>query len=227
LTLFGGLPETVGFGTDAFRVELIECSLARAIIRRNHYSGTVVANSDTHIGVFMFDQLVGVLQFGPAMNPASGGSIVTGATVDTYRELNRMWLDDVAPRNSESRAISYSVKLMRRIRPLVNWVQSFADERCGRLGVVYQASNFLFCGSHEAIFWELDGEWYHNICMTVRGEALQGRPDAQHLQRHKARALRHTFTQYRYILPLHRSVLKHLRLSVLPYPKPEAVLHTA
>lgn len=227
LSLFGGIPETIGFGTSAFCVQLIDCAMARSIIRLNHYSHSVVANSDTHLGVFMDEALCGVLQFGPAMNPASGGSIVEGATVETYRELNRMWLDDSAPRNSESRAISYAVKLLRRIRPSVNWIQSFADERCGRLGVVYQASNFLFCGSHESVFWELDGEWYHNICMTVRGEALEGRKDAKHLQRHKDRAIRHTFTQYRYILPLHRSVLKRLKLQVLPYPKPEQDLRSS
>jgi hypothetical protein len=224
LGLFGGLPETTGFGTSSFHVRLIECSVARALIREHHYSQSVVANSDVHLGVFIQGALQGVLQYGPAMNPASGGSIVRGTTVEGYRELNRMWLDDIAPANTASRAISYSVKLLRRIRPSVMWIQSFADERCGRLGVVYQASNFLFCGSHRAKFWELDGEWYHNICMTVRGDARVGRPDAIHLQANKERAVMHTFDQYRYILPLHRSVRAKLLLPVLPYPKHAEIL---
>ena len=54
-----------------------------------------------------------------------------------------MWLSDDAPRNSESRAISYAVKYIRKACPSVVWIQSFADERCGGLGVVYQAANFL------------------------------------------------------------------------------------
>ena len=224
LGLFGGLPETVGFGTAAFCVRLVECSLARSLIRQHHYSQSVVANSDVHAGVFIDGVLSGILQYGPAMNPASGGSIVSGTTVEGYRELNRMWLDDAAPANTASRAISYTIKLLRRIRPAVRWIQSFADERCGRLGVVYQASNFLFCGRHRAKFWDLDGEWYHNICMTVRGDARAGRADAIYLQDNKERAVLHTFDQYRYILPLHRSVRAKLLLPVLPYPKHGDVL---
>jgi hypothetical protein len=38
----------------------------------------------------------------------------------------------------------------------------FADEQCGGLGVMYQATNFLYCGCHKAVFWKLDGEWYHD-----------------------------------------------------------------
>lgn len=59
-----------------------------------------------------------------------------------HMELNRMWLSGAAPRNSESRAISYSIKYIRQACPSVAWIQSFADERCKSLGVVYQAVNF-------------------------------------------------------------------------------------
>ena len=50
-----------------------------------------------------------------------------------------MWLDDKAKRNSESMAVSYSFKYLRGKFPKVKWVQSFADERCGGFGIVYQA----------------------------------------------------------------------------------------
>ena len=65
-------------------------------------------------------------------------------------------------------AISYAVKYIRRASPSVAWIQSFADERCGRLGVVYQASNFLFLGTHVSPFYFLDGDYYHKILMTAR-----------------------------------------------------------
>ena len=61
-----------------------------------------------------------------------------------------MWLSDDAPRNSESRAISYALKYIRRACPSVAWVQSYADERCQGLGVVYQACSFLYLGFHKA-----------------------------------------------------------------------------
>ena len=88
-------------------------------------------------------------------NPRRAGKVVAGAEVHEYLELNRMWFDDVAPRNSESRAISYAIKDIKRAMSHVAWIQSFAGERCGCLGVVYQAANFLFVGHHWTRFYEL------------------------------------------------------------------------
>ncbi|GAB5125141.1 hypothetical protein ECPV1252_44500 [Escherichia coli] len=78
----------------------------------------------------------------------------------------------------------------------MEWVQSFADERCGRAGVVYQASNFDFIGSHESTFYELDGEWYHEITMTA---IKRGGQRGEYLRANKERAVVHKFNQYRYI----------------------------
>ena len=82
------------------------------------------------------------MQFGYAMTPHLMSKVVAGTGSTDYLELNRMWLDDAAPRNSESRALSYAIKYIRRACPRVRWIQSFADERCGGLGVVYQAAGF-------------------------------------------------------------------------------------
>lgn len=102
------------------------------MIIANHYSGCIVNNSYIHLGVWTGGVLRGALQFGYALNPVAGAQkFVAGTQVDQYLELNRMWLDDVAPRNSESRALSYAFKFIKRACPRVAWVQSFADERCG------------------------------------------------------------------------------------------------
>lgn len=78
-----------------------------------------------------------------------------------------MWLADSAPRNSESQALSYAIKYIRRVRPRVAWIQSFADERCGAWGVVYQAANFLYLRHHWTSFYELDGETYHEMLLSA------------------------------------------------------------
>ncbi|EMM4417856.1 hypothetical protein, partial [Escherichia coli] len=140
----------VGYGSRELRVETISCWLARLVIVNKHYSHRFVNNSYLHLGIFSERELVGVMQWGYALNPNSGARVVTGTQNREYMELNRLWLHDCMPRNSESRAISYALKLIRQLYPQVQWVQSFADERCGCLGVVYQASNFDYVGSHES-----------------------------------------------------------------------------
>lgn len=207
-----------GFGSRDFYVALIPCALAREMIQRNHYSHRVVNNSYVHLGVFYRRNLVGVLQFGYALCPARAGKVVQGTGNTEYLELNRMWLADVAPRNSESRAISYAFKLIRVIMPQVAWVQSFADERCGRLGVVYQAANFLFVGHHVSEFLFLDGDYYHRILITAHKKG-GGRGRLVRSQLDRAILLR--FRQFRYVYFLKKAWRQRLRLPVLPYPKPE------
>jgi hypothetical protein len=128
-----------------------------------------------------------------------------------------MWLSDSAPRNSESRAISYAIKYIRRACPSVAWIQSFADERCGGLGVVYQAANFLFIGSHKTAFFELDGGMYHEMLLTAH---QKGGQRGHYLRTNLHRAVRKEFKQFRYIFFLKRDWIRRLKMSVKPYPKP-------
>lgn len=91
------------------------------------------------------------------MNPASCGSVVRDTQIDQYLELNRMWISDDATDYPESRAISASLKYIRGKFPKVKWIQSFADERCGGFGIVYQACSFSYYGLHTSTF--LGNRW--------------------------------------------------------------------
>ena len=166
LSLFGK-PEIIGYSNGNLAVREIGRERANAIIIKNHYSHKVYNASYIHLGVFVDNNLVGVLQYGSAMNPASGNSVVEGTQIENFLELNRMWIDDSAGNTSESQAISCSIRYIKHRYPKVKWIQSFADERCGCYGIVYQACSFAYYGEHINIFWELDGEYYHNINMTI------------------------------------------------------------
>jgi hypothetical protein len=208
--------EIIGFGSRDFSVRMLDREYANQLIRANHYSRTTYNNSLIHLGVWTVE-LLGVLQFGQAMNPQSMAGVVAGTKADEYLELNRMWLHDDLPRNSESRAISYGLSYIKRKFPKVAWVQSFADERCGRHGVVYQAANFIYCGEHTSVFWELDGEMYHNSAMTRNDPGRGKRPEV--LQANKERAVSHSLRQFRYIYFLKRAFRARLKLTAKPYPK--------
>ena len=201
----------IGFGDSDFCVKEIDRDKACKIIIENHYSKKIYSASYIHLGVFISGSLVGVLQYGYAMNPASMGSVVKGTEIDEYLELNRMWLDDIAPRNSESKAISYSIKYIRRKHPKVKWIQSFADERCGKFGIVYQAANFEYFGEHQATFWTLDGVVYHNTLMTAK-KGKQGKA-GDYLQANKDRATSEVLRQFRYIYFLRKSARKDVLLT--------------
>lgn len=209
-----------GYGTEHFHIREVPRAVAADIIKRHHYSRRIVQNSYVHLGVFMGGELMGALQFGYAMNPSSGRNIVTGTGNRDYLELNRMWLDDRVPGNGESMAISYALRFIKRTLPSVGWVQSFADERCGGAGIVYQACNFVYCGFHRTRFFELDGEWFHEMMLNrIAGSGRRG----DHLKANVNRAVAHVLRQFRYIYFIDQRLRPRLRFPILPYPKPSTL----
>lgn len=168
LSLFGNNQRNViGYSNGFLYVKEIDRNIANDIIIANHYSHKIYNATYIHLGVYVDNELIGVLQYGCAMNPASCSNVVEGTSQEQYLELNRMWLDDKAGKNSESQAISCSVKYIKHKYPKVKWIQSFADERCRCFGIVYQACSFSYYGEHTNIFWYLDGVAYHNVNMTI------------------------------------------------------------
>ena len=101
-------------------------------------------NSKLHFGVFLDGTLHGVMSYGPSLDKSKIIGLVEGTGWNEFLELNRMAFDSVLPRNSESRAISMSIKLIRKYAPQVKWIISFADAcSCGD-GAVYRASKFRY-----------------------------------------------------------------------------------
>jgi hypothetical protein len=215
LELFGQR-EVVGFGEDCFNVKEIDRNLANDIIIKNHYSHKYYNATYIHLGVFIDGELLGVLQYGYAMNPASQASVVANTEIDEYLELNRMWLDDKAGKNSESKAIAYSIRYIKRKFPKIKWIQSFADERCGMFGIVYQACSFGFYGEHTSVFYTLDGQVYHKSLMERNPELSKS---AKFLQQNKERATSEELRQFRYIKFIDQRCKKDCLLKEQPYLK--------
>ena len=217
-----GHKDIIGYGNIDFYVKEIDRKEANETIIKNHYSKKVYNGTYINLGVFIKGEFLGVLQYGYAMNPASCGSVVIGTKKNQYLELNRMWLDDKALRNSESMAISYSIKFIKGKYKTIKWIQSFADERCGGLGIVYQACSFRFYGEHTSSFWELGDTIYHNTSMTVSKESIRYKNNVggcQYLQINKDKAIKHDLRQFRYIKFLDKRWIKNCTKEEKPYLK--------
>jgi len=146
----------------------IKASEANALVRRVHYSGKVVNNSQLHIGVFWNGRLEGAMQFGPPLDKRKIAGLVRGSQWHNFMELNRMAFGEALPRNGESRALGVAFRLLRKHAPQVKWVVSFADAtQCGD-GTIYRASGFLLTGIKENNqIWRLpDGTTVSRTTMT-------------------------------------------------------------
>lgn len=60
-------------------------------------------------------------------------------------ELNRLWVSETLPKNSESKFIAWCLKKAKKINPHIILI-SYADGKKGHVGYVYQATNWIYAG---------------------------------------------------------------------------------
>jgi len=129
-------------------VKIIPSSVANEFVKRHHYSGKVVQNSVLHFGAFLDGRLGGVMQYGNPIDKRNVLNLVETSNKgfnskwNEMLELNRMAFSEILPKNSESRCIAVSIRLIKKNAPQIKWILSFADgTQCGD-GTIYRASGF-------------------------------------------------------------------------------------
>ena len=143
-------------------LKVIPSSIANPFIKAHHYSGKVVNNSCLHFGAFLDGGLHGVMSYGPSLDKRKIMGLVEGTGWNEFLELNRMAFDEYLPRNSESRCIGQSIRLIKKRAPQIKWIISFADGcSCGD-GTIYRASNFVLT----------DIKSNKNLCLLPNGEKI-------------------------------------------------------
>jgi len=115
---------------------------ANAFVKKNHYSGKVVNNSQLHFWVFYRWLLGGVMSYWPSMDKTTLIKLVEWTKRNEFIELNRMAFSDILPKYSESRAIAISIKLIKKKAPHIKWIVSFADWTQCWDWTIYRASWF-------------------------------------------------------------------------------------
>ena len=130
-------------------IKPIKSHVANALVKKVHYSGKVVQNSQLHFGVFLNGKLEGAMQFGHSLDKRKMLNTVKSTKWSEFIELNRMAFSDALPKFSESRAIGVTMRLIKKLYPQIKWVVSFSDgAQCGD-GTIYRASGFCLIGIKE------------------------------------------------------------------------------
>lgn len=156
-------------------VKPISAKDAASLVRRVHYSGKVVQNSQLHLGVFLDGSLEGAMQFGPSLDKRKIQGLVRDTGWNGFIELNRMAFSDRLPRNSESRALGVAFRMIRKHYPHIEWIVSFSDgAQCGD-GTIYRASGFYLTGikKNTSIWKAPSGESFSRTALTEQTSAEQ------------------------------------------------------
>jgi hypothetical protein len=134
-------------------VKKIDNAIAQQVVVENHYlhrkapcSQAFGLFDDTH-------KLRGVVMYGTPSSSALRAGIAGINEANNVVELTRLWIDDSTPKNSESYLIGNSIKHCAK-----EIVVSFADTSQNHLGIVYQATNWIYTGlSAKRTDWSVKG----------------------------------------------------------------------
>ena len=193
---------------------------ANRIVKRLHYSGKIVNNSQLHLGAFLDGKCGGVMQFGPSFDKRRIQPLVKDTGWNQFLELNRLAFADWLPRNSESRCIAYAMRFIKKHYPHVKWIISFADAtQCGD-GTIYRASGFKLTGitKNSSMIRLEDGSVVASMTYTKGKHILKqggraGIPKG---------ATKLPDYQLRYIYFIDKSALDRLTVPVIPFAEIEA-----
>lgn len=156
------------------KVKVISAKLANEFVKKHHYSGKVVNNSNLHFGCFLDNRLHGVISYGSPLDKRKVLPLVQPSFWNEMLELNRMAFDDYLPKYSESRCIAISIKLIKKNAPHIKWILSFANStQCGD-GTIYRASGFVLTSikQNNRLLRFADGYLTHGINLCHRGSPL-------------------------------------------------------
>ena len=211
-------------------VKVIPANIANEFVKKHHYSGKVVQNSKLHFGVFLDGRLHGVMQYGPSLDKSKIIGLVKDTGWNEFIELNRMAFDEYLPANSESRAISISIKLIKKYAPHIKWIVSFADGcQCGD-GTIYRASGFVLTNIGQgSIFANDDGTIkIQQASISARGTIAN--KEALKLQSQNGGGLVEAYCKHynlkrisgfslRYIYFIDKTAKDRLTVPILPFSK--------
>jgi hypothetical protein len=134
-------------------VRPIDNATAQQVVVEHHYLHRKAPCSQA-FGLFdEGDKLRGVVMYGTPSSSALRSGIAGKEHSTNVVELTRLWIDDSTPKNSESYLIGNSIKHCDK-----EIVVSFADTSQNHLGIVYQATNWIYTGlSAKRTDWSVEG----------------------------------------------------------------------
>lgn len=193
---------------DLYYIKPIPRKIANDMIIEFHYLHRT-ANIRYSFGLFAkdTDELIGVITYGNPASPNVCRGICGEEEFHNVQELTRLWIKDGTPKNTESFFIANTIKFVKE-----EIIVSYAEPHEGHLGIVYQATNWIYTGltAKRTNRVKIDGSTTkHNRsqCYIKEGTMLVERPR------------KHRYIYFNCNRRRKKELLKKLRYEILPYPK--------
>ena len=205
------------------KVKIITSKESYPFLLNIHYAKRIPSISYA-FGLFDNDELIGVCTYGtPPSSPMRLG-LLGKEYASIVIELNRLCLK-YNRKNEASFLVANSLKMLPKPKAIV----SFADISKNHLGIVYQASNFIYCGlSAKRTDWHVKGkEHLHGITIADEFRGIENRAKAIREKYGDDFSLKERPRKHRYVYFVgtktqKNTMLKNLKYGVQEYPKQES-----
>lgn len=125
-----------------FFIKQVTYKTAMKIVVAKHYLHRIAPCSKAY-GLFctICKNIVGVIVYGVSCSSTLLKGICGEDEANNIYEITRVWIKDGTPKNTESYLIGNTLKLIDK-----EIIVSFAEIQQGHIGIIYQATNFFYCG---------------------------------------------------------------------------------
>lgn len=157
-----------------FEVEEVSKEFVYTFVQKYHYSPVFPVLTKHWLGVFLDNVMVGTITLGWGTQPKGTiRKMFPNHEFETtdYYEIGKMCMSDTLPKNSESQMIKSVVNWLKTNDRNLNkgqdrrlFLYTMADGIMGKVGYVYQASNFYY-----------GGKYWTDVYMSETGEKIHPR----------------------------------------------------
>tara|TARA_R110002012_G_scaffold5991_3_gene27476 strand:+ start:1204 stop:1821 length:618 start_codon:yes stop_codon:yes gene_type:complete len=182
-------------------IKKISYEQTKPFILNIHYAKRMPSISYAY-GLFESNNLIGIVSYGSPVSPSLCKGVAGEENKKIVIELNRLVLKE-NKKNQASILIGASLKLLPKPKIIV----SYADTKQNHLGIVYQATNFMFTGTSK---------------LRTDIASKDGKHSRHHLGDKTKRVFRSPKHRYIYIIgnkKQKKELLKNLKYKILDYPK--------
>ena len=199
------------------RLEIASNKAIKFACMNFHYAKAVPVNTFGYSVFNENNEWCGVVLYGTGAtnNIASPYNLKQGNVL----ELVRMALN--GKQESTTKAMSISLKLLKKYAPNVKLIVSYADSEQGHYGTIYQATNWFYTGYSTDTNLIVNGKREHRRTLgsrfgTCSAEALRNKGfDIEVLK---------TKPKWKYIYPLDKTLISLCKSLSKPYPKKQLAI---
>lgn len=187
-----------------------------------HYAGRIPTAGAVGFSVFNDNnEFCGVVLFGSGATPKMGAQY--GLRTGQIMELTRVALN--GKQGITTKAVAIAIRLLKKKRPLLKMLVSYADMDQKHNGTIYQAMNWIYVGQTSkgtTFFIDRNGEKRHPRIVGLKSKqyGISREESIKRLGFHPIK----TSAKHKYLYPLTPDMVQLVKGMARPYPKNASVV---